>query len=81
MNGGEIDYNNRHMVRWVRAPFWRSYTCLQKFCRQRKSIKKFGEHWASRLQWVEAAAGLRGGFRHVPAGQSIARSSYLTLHS
>ena len=25
MNGGEIDYNNRHMVRWVRATFW----CLQ----------------------------------------------------
>ena len=25
MNGGEINYNNRHMVRWVRATFW----CLQ----------------------------------------------------
>lgn len=25
MNGGEIDYNNCHTVRWVRATFW----CLQ----------------------------------------------------
>ena len=33
------------------------------------------------MQWVEATPSLRGGFRHVPAGQSIARSSQLTLHS